>query len=89
MGAIGSSDIARSPAQNQLRWWTDFADLWRDTGSIDLCTKPTEGWFDDTVSRLRTHSDFEWNRRSPDGREKIDDTIALLEANRPNGAGGE
>jgi len=89
MEAIGSSDIAKSPAQNQLRWWADFTELWRDTEWSDQCTKPTENWFDEMVSCLRMHPDFEWNRSSPNGRERIEDTIDLLEANRPHGSGGK
>ena len=69
---------------HQLRWWADFAELWPDAEWVEECTRPTKGWFDETLMRLRTHPDFDWNRRSPKGRTKIEDTILLLEANRPN-----
>lgn len=65
----------------ELHWWTDFTKAWpAHRAGREFAAPIDAGWIDDTIRRLESASEFEWNRSNPDGQEKVDDTIALLQA---------
>jgi hypothetical protein len=73
----------------EIKWWHDFRNVWNGEPAEHV-TPVTDEWLDDTATRLRKAPDFAWNRRTAKGREKVNDTVALLEeirASRPKPRG--
>lgn len=63
---------------DELCWWKDLERSWPNTEHIEQCTRPTPSWLRAAAMRLEQHSDFDWNRRSESGRQRLDDTTSLL-----------
>lgn len=79
--AITRSHSTSTPdVQAELRWWADLSQHWPNTESIETCPPPTKAWLEGAASRLETHDDFAWNRQSPNGLHRVNDTLAIIRA---------
>jgi len=70
--------MERQEVHDELCWWKDLERAWPNTEHIEQCTRATPSWLRAAATRLERHSDFDWNRRSESGRQRLDDTTNLL-----------